>query len=141
MTIFADFVFNMQGVVNVALLLATRRFVPDTAALPLFERRKRVSLSSPEAVGITPFYLPPHPRDSVASAGSADPAEKTPVYASELTRSPSAVADADTGADAGAAAKEAPSGLRVPERARMNSFASTNSAASVDSQTPFFYTR
>lgn len=58
-TVFADFVFNLQGVVNVALLLATRRFVPDTDTLPLFEKRRRVSMTSPEAFGITPFVLPP----------------------------------------------------------------------------------
>ncbi|KAI0765143.1 hypothetical protein C8Q74DRAFT_1219970 [Fomes fomentarius] len=58
-TMFADFVFNLQGLVNVALLLATRRFVPDTDTLPLFEKRRRVSMTSPEAFGITPFVLPP----------------------------------------------------------------------------------
>ncbi|TBU23649.1 hypothetical protein BD311DRAFT_703548 [Dichomitus squalens] len=137
--IFSDFVFNLQGVVNVVLLLATRRFVPDTASLPIFERRKRVSMSSPEAVGISPFYLPPHPRGSVAITESADPAEKPPVYAGDLGRSLSTVADAGTDADA--AAREAPPDLRMPERARMNSFASTISTSSVDSQTPLFYTR
>ncbi|EIW55449.1 uncharacterized protein TRAVEDRAFT_38715 [Trametes versicolor FP-101664 SS1] len=58
-TIFADFVFNLQGVANVILLLATRRLLPDTETLPIFSPRKRVSVSSPEAFGITPFVLPP----------------------------------------------------------------------------------
>ncbi|CDO73695.1 hypothetical protein BN946_scf185015.g23 [Trametes cinnabarina] len=58
-TIFADFVFNLQGVVNVALLLTTNRFVPDTGVLPIYTPRKHVSMSSPEALGITPFLLPP----------------------------------------------------------------------------------
>lgn len=58
-TMFADFVFNLQGVANVVLLLATRRLLPDTETLPIFSPRKRVSVSSPEAFGITPFVLPP----------------------------------------------------------------------------------
>lgn len=58
-TIFADFVFNLQGVANVVLLLATRRLLPDTETLPIFSPRKRVSVTSPEAFGITPFVLPP----------------------------------------------------------------------------------
>ncbi|KAM5531402.1 hypothetical protein V8D89_014926 [Ganoderma adspersum] len=128
-TIFSDFVFNLQGVVNVALLLATRRFVPDTTALPIFEPRKRISLSSPEAFGITPFVLPPHPRASVASAG---PSEKSPAQ-----RESDETHGAD--ADAGAAAKEALSGLRRPELARTLSSTSTNSTSSIDSQTPFLH--
>lgn len=127
LTIFSDFVFNLQGVVNVALFLATRRFVPDTTTLPLFEPRKRISLSSPEAFGITPFVLPPHPRDSVASA---DPSEK-PTAQRELDETH----EADV--DAGAAAKEALSGLRRPELARTLTSTSTNSMSSIDSQTPF----
>ena len=126
-TIFSDFVFNLQGVVNVALLLATRRFVPDTTGLPLFEPRKRISLSSPEAFGITPFVLPPHPQDSVASA---DPSEKS-LAQRELDETHGA------DADAGAAAKEALSGLRRPELARTLTSTSTNSMSSIDSQTPF----
>ncbi|KAI0360552.1 hypothetical protein OH77DRAFT_696759 [Trametes cingulata] len=66
-TIFADFVFNLQGVVNVALLLTTRRFVPDTEALPIFTPRRRISVSSPEALGITPFVLPPPPPKAVTT--------------------------------------------------------------------------
>ncbi|KAI0646424.1 hypothetical protein C8Q79DRAFT_909633 [Trametes meyenii] len=64
-TIFADFVFNLQGVVNVALLLATGRLIPDTEALPIYEPRKRISMTSPEAFGITPFVLPPPPAQVV----------------------------------------------------------------------------
>ena len=71
-TIFADFVFNLQGAANVALLLLTRRCVPDAVhALPLFAPRKRVSVSSPEAFGITPFVLPV----PGAEEGSAEKAE------------------------------------------------------------------
>ncbi|KAI0938716.1 hypothetical protein AcW1_001624 [Taiwanofungus camphoratus] len=57
-TIMADFIFNLQGLVNVLLLLSTRRLIPDTAVLPMFTRRKSIDLSSPEAYGITPFALP-----------------------------------------------------------------------------------
>ncbi|KAH9926570.1 uncharacterized protein BXZ73DRAFT_78673 [Epithele typhae] len=63
-TIFADFVFNLQGVANVLLLLITRRFVPHSVdTLPIFAPRKHVSMSSPEAFGITPYVLPLPPRD------------------------------------------------------------------------------
>ncbi|OBZ77699.1 hypothetical protein A0H81_02414 [Grifola frondosa] len=57
-TIFSDFVFNLQGVVNVVLFVSTRRFIPDTEALPIFVPRRIVSFSSPEAFGLTPFILP-----------------------------------------------------------------------------------
>ncbi|KAI0372075.1 hypothetical protein BV20DRAFT_941023 [Pilatotrama ljubarskyi] len=82
---FADFVFNLQGLVNVVLLLTTRRFVPDTEALPIFTPRKRISVSSPEALGITPFVLPPPPpqaarQDSVFGATK----EESEVGESEL---------------------------------------------------------
>ncbi|KAL7284100.1 hypothetical protein ACG7TL_001380 [Trametes sanguinea] len=71
-TIFADFVFNLQGVVNVALLLATNRFVPDTGALPIYTPRKHVSMSSPEALGITPFLLPPPKARTMGGASGAE---------------------------------------------------------------------
>ncbi|KAI9065656.1 hypothetical protein FKP32DRAFT_1590444 [Trametes sanguinea] len=70
-TIFADFVFNLQGVVNVALLLATNRFVPDTGALPIYTPRKHISMSSPEALGITPFLLPPPKAHTIGCAPGA----------------------------------------------------------------------
>lgn len=73
-TIFADFVFNLQGAVNVIVLLATNRLVPDTKALPIYAPRQRVSMSSPEAMGITPFVLPPPPKAaSVENLGHASP--------------------------------------------------------------------
>ncbi|KAH9852511.1 hypothetical protein C2E23DRAFT_730877 [Lenzites betulinus] len=68
-TIFADFVFNLQGFVNVMLLLATRRFLPETDALPILTPRKHVSVSSSEALGITPFFLPP-PRAATRETSS-----------------------------------------------------------------------
>ncbi|CAL1709087.1 unnamed protein product [Somion occarium] len=76
-TILADFIFNLQGFVNVMLLLGTRRFIPDTASLPMFSTpRKEVDFSSSEAVGITPFILPPKPEptqlDRVESYTSMD---------------------------------------------------------------------
>ncbi|KAH9896986.1 hypothetical protein C8Q73DRAFT_642830 [Cubamyces lactineus] len=71
-TIFADFIFNLQGAVNVIVLLATNRLVPDTKALPIYAPRQRVSMSSPEAMGITPFVLPPPPKAaSVENLGHA----------------------------------------------------------------------
>ncbi|KAI0072102.1 hypothetical protein K474DRAFT_1668251 [Panus rudis PR-1116 ss-1] len=81
-TILADTIFNLQGLVNVMLLLLTRRFIPDTASLPTFNTpRKNIDLTSSEAVGITPFILPPKPEethteltrsDSMASTDSVD---------------------------------------------------------------------
>jgi hypothetical protein len=48
-----------SGFVNVALLLLTTRFVPDTSVLPLFTtQRKNIDPSSTEAMGYTPFVLP-----------------------------------------------------------------------------------
>ena len=47
------------GLVNVILLFATTRLVPDTSALPvLTTQRKNIDLSSTEAMGYTPFVLP-----------------------------------------------------------------------------------
>ncbi|KAH9941236.1 uncharacterized protein BXZ73DRAFT_75195 [Epithele typhae] len=66
-TIFADFVFNLQGVANVLLLLITHRFVPHAEALPIFAPRRNVSMGSPESFGITPFMLPP--RDEIFLVG------------------------------------------------------------------------
>ncbi|RDX54648.1 hypothetical protein OH76DRAFT_985365 [Lentinus brumalis] len=119
-TIFADFVFNLQGVVNVALLLATRRFVPDTATLPLFEPRKRVSMSSPEAkFGITPFVLPPRGADAAEKGVAAETEEKDQGKGEELPRYPAAAYT--TG---------------VPGLSRTDSMSSASSTHSADSQTP-----
>ncbi|KZT10362.1 uncharacterized protein LAESUDRAFT_645108 [Laetiporus sulphureus 93-53] len=57
-TIFADFIFNMQGFVNVVLVMCTRHLIPDTTMLPMFVPRKVIDFSSSEAYGITPFTLP-----------------------------------------------------------------------------------
>ncbi|KAI0089488.1 hypothetical protein BDY19DRAFT_984970 [Irpex rosettiformis] len=56
-TIFTDTLFNLQGIANAILLFSTRRLIPDTAALIAPAPRKVVSMSSSEAVGITPFTL------------------------------------------------------------------------------------
>ena len=124
-TIFADFVFNLQGVVNVALLLATRRFVPDTAALPLFEPRKRVSLSSPEAFGITPFVLPPRGADA---AEKADAAEGQRGEKEGEQRPPAYVSDT---AGARGPVEAAGAGL-----SRTDSTSSASSSSSAGSETP-----
>lgn len=64
-TMLADFIFNLQGLVNVILLLSTRHLIPDTAFLPSFStQRKTIDFNSPEAVGITPFILPPKPEEA-----------------------------------------------------------------------------
>lgn len=81
-TIFADFIFNLQGVANVILLLATRRLLPDTETLPIFSPRKRVSVSSPEAFGITPFVLPP-PEVAISANVARMPASAEPVWKPE----------------------------------------------------------
>lgn len=55
----SDSIYSLTGFVNVALLLLTTRFVPDTSVLPLFTtRRKNIDPSSTEAMGYTPFVLP-----------------------------------------------------------------------------------
>ena len=111
-TIFADFVFNLQGLANAALLVLTHRCVPDaTAALPLFAPRKRVSGSSPEAFGITPFVLPPDPVGSEKGGLSVESA---------------VVGEVDE--------KAGEVGRPLPARTRPDS---TSSFGSVDSQTPF----
>ena len=112
-TIFADFVFNLQGLANVALLLLTRRCVPDTETLPLFAPRKHVSMSSPEAFGITPFVLP-------APAGKAEDEEKV-----------------DVEGDRTDAAQAQNRGAFEAERPLLTRQDSASSFGSVDSQTPF----
>lgn len=48
------------GLVNVILILCTRRLIPDPATIPVFNTpRKLFQLHSSEAMGITPFILPP----------------------------------------------------------------------------------
>ncbi|CCM00777.1 uncharacterized protein FIBRA_02819 [Fibroporia radiculosa] len=54
-TVASDFIFNLQGLVNVLLVLCTRHLIPDTETLPIFVPRKDIDLSQPEAYGITPF--------------------------------------------------------------------------------------
>jgi len=56
-TVLADFIFNLQGVVNVILLVSTRHLIPDTATLPIFTPRRQIDPSTSEAYGITPFTL------------------------------------------------------------------------------------
>jgi len=61
-TIFTDTLFNLQGLVNVILLITTQRLITDSACLPSFSEsspRKVIDMTSSEAVGITPFVLPP----------------------------------------------------------------------------------
>ncbi|KAI8985029.1 hypothetical protein BD414DRAFT_418174 [Trametes punicea] len=111
-TIFSDFVFNLQGLVNVVLLLATNRFVPNTEALPIYTPRKRVSISSPEAIGITPFVLPPPKALTTEGAGI-------------FTSAPDAIRQ-------GAAAET----VSAPKRP-----ASDSTLGTVDSQTPFPHLR
>ena len=117
-TIFADFVFNLQGVVNVIVLLTTNRLVPDTKALPIYAPRQRVSMSSPEAMGITPFVLPPPKAASVETMGAASAA---------------AVAVAMV-------AKEDVGGERPPSYTSRRPV-SSSTISSVDSCTPFLHIR
>ncbi|KAI0746923.1 hypothetical protein C8Q80DRAFT_1105630 [Daedaleopsis nitida] len=129
--IFADFVFNIQGLVNVLLLLATRRFVPDAATLPLFEPRKRVSMSSPEAkFGITPFVLPPRDMDE-AEKGGASSAE------SVGTGERLGVAEKPDTADAEKRRDEPESAQGATGLSRSGTTSSRWSASTTNSQTPF----
>ncbi|KAK7683172.1 hypothetical protein QCA50_013845 [Cerrena zonata] len=87
-TMLADFIFNLQGFVNVVVLLSTRRFIPDTATLPIFSTpRKEIDFTSPEAIGITPFILPPKPEpaqleraETVVSVDSTTPMVPKPRF-------------------------------------------------------------
>ncbi|KAF7800361.1 hypothetical protein EIP86_011611 [Pleurotus ostreatoroseus] len=56
-TIVADTLFDLQGFVNVILLYATHRLIPDPTVLPNAAPRKAIDLKSSEAKGITPFTL------------------------------------------------------------------------------------
>lgn len=94
----ADFIFNLQGMfiplqfivisieqytypglVNVILLLSTRHLIPDTAFLPSFStQRKTIDFNSSEAVGITPFILPPKPEEAAVKperSAASEPAQ------------------------------------------------------------------
>ncbi|KAI0635295.1 hypothetical protein C8Q77DRAFT_1107253 [Trametes polyzona] len=122
-TIFADFVFNLQGVANVLLFLATRRFLPDADVLPIFTPRKHISLSSPEAYGITPFVLPPPTAATTRSVSRA----------SSRARSASTIFDAG-----GEEKTEFDDGQSRPRLVRS---ASVSTISSVDSQTPLFRDR
>ncbi|KAI0827070.1 hypothetical protein BC628DRAFT_1318954 [Trametes gibbosa] len=124
-TIFADFVFNLQGFVNVILLLTTRQFLPDTDALPMLTPRKHVSVSSPEAFGITPFVLPP-PKAATARSASGIATD---------ARSPASL-------PLEAVVEEKIEDGRPVSKPTLSRSASLSTIGSVDSQTPFFqYTR
>ncbi|EIM82103.1 uncharacterized protein STEHIDRAFT_171683 [Stereum hirsutum FP-91666 SS1] len=57
-TFLADFIFNLSGLVNLILVLTTRRLLPDLHTLPdLTTPRLKLDKDSPEAVGNTPFVL------------------------------------------------------------------------------------
>jgi len=59
-TIITGALFNLQGLVNILLLLLTRRVIPDLSSMPdLSNPRRTIDMSSPERFGITPFILPP----------------------------------------------------------------------------------
>ncbi|KIK70177.1 hypothetical protein GYMLUDRAFT_34662 [Collybiopsis luxurians FD-317 M1] len=61
--VFADVVFNMTGLINVTLLISTRRFYPDMREVPLPEfntqrtRIKRPGADLASETGVTPFTL------------------------------------------------------------------------------------
>ncbi|KAH9949694.1 hypothetical protein B0H21DRAFT_875451 [Amylocystis lapponica] len=56
-TVVTDFIFNLQGIVNVILLVGIGYLIPETALLPIFTPRKGIDTSTSEAYGITPFVL------------------------------------------------------------------------------------
>ncbi|THH32565.1 hypothetical protein EUX98_g1608 [Antrodiella citrinella] len=59
-TIITDVFFNLQGLVNILLLLLTRRYIPDLSSMPdLTNPRHSVDMSTSARFGITPFILPP----------------------------------------------------------------------------------
>ncbi|KZT22746.1 hypothetical protein NEOLEDRAFT_1180657 [Neolentinus lepideus HHB14362 ss-1] len=105
-TILCDVIFNLNGFVNVILLVTTKQRLPDTDTLPSFATpRKSLDLSSPAAVGITPFVMTsaqeekesvPERRslalarsDSNASVSSVD--SDTPLVAANPARDPYSV--------------------------------------------------
>ncbi|KAJ7512554.1 hypothetical protein B0H11DRAFT_485619 [Mycena galericulata] len=76
-TVFADFIFNLSGFVDVALFFTMSRIFPEPSALPEFTARRKTVNMSVIQYGITPFSLDapaavhPHPeRLSVASMSS-----------------------------------------------------------------------
>ena len=60
----------LSGFVNVILLYATHRLIPDPTVLPNAAPRKAIDLKSSEATGITPFTL--------LLSGQPEIAEQTP---------------------------------------------------------------
>lgn len=60
---------RLLGAVNVILVLLTTRLIPDTSNLPDFAtRRKGIDSSSTEAMGYTPFILPPRDEENAGPA-------------------------------------------------------------------------
>ncbi|KAF7348502.1 hypothetical protein MVEN_01367700 [Mycena venus] len=59
-TVFAAFIFNLCGFVDVVLFFVMHRVFPEPESLPKFVRRKTVDPTVMQ-YGITPFELPPKP--------------------------------------------------------------------------------
>lgn len=74
-TVSSDFIFNLQGLVNVLLVLCTRHLIPDTSSLPMFAPRKVIEESSPEVYGITPYVLTKPPERDVEKALPEPPSD------------------------------------------------------------------
>ncbi|KAL4247484.1 hypothetical protein ABKN59_007951 [Abortiporus biennis] len=73
-TMFADTIFNLQGIANVLIFIFIKRFIPDTSTLPEFSTpREEVDLNAATAAGITPFILPPQPPPPSLPAHSQRP--------------------------------------------------------------------
>ncbi len=59
-----DVLYNIQGVVNVILLLGTQRVFPPTKDLPAFKPRRTLDLGVFARHGVTPFVVAPSPSPS-----------------------------------------------------------------------------
>ncbi|EED84471.1 predicted protein [Postia placenta Mad-698-R] len=82
-TVSSDFIFNLQGLVNVLLVLCTRHLIPDTSSLPMFAPRKVIEESSPEAYGITPYVLTKPPERDVEKALPEPPSDDNGISLSD----------------------------------------------------------
>ncbi|OSX63440.1 hypothetical protein POSPLADRAFT_1065702 [Postia placenta MAD-698-R-SB12] len=82
-TVSSDFIFNLQGLVNVLLVLCTRHLIPNTSSLPMFTPRKVIEESSPEAYGITPYVLTKPPERDVEKALPEPPSDDNGISLSD----------------------------------------------------------
>ncbi|KAH9835192.1 uncharacterized protein C8Q71DRAFT_858846 [Rhodofomes roseus] len=131
-TVLADFIFNLQGLVNVILVLSTRHLIPNTACLPMFMPRKCINQDSPEAYGITPFVMTPSSSEARTKDSEVNLNEK------DLPPLPGAESIPGTRLPQRPAVAHSSWAVTDPAAAvrRSDSTASNSTVSSADSQTP-----